>query len=252
MTESTAPWRRMTDDVYLLSRARVNCYLIVAGDGLTLIDAGLPAMWADLVVLLRAVGATPDDIDAVLLTHGHFDHVGMSRRLLRDHGVAHHVHDLDRRLARHPYRYRHAAPRWVYPVRHPRAIPTLARIAGAGALWVKGVDAQPDVVPGQAMDVPGNPVPVFSPGHTDGHCAYLLPQRGVIFTGDALVTLDPYTGGRGARIVADAATADADAALASLDQLADTRARRLFPGHGDEWTDGIDTAVAHARRIGRS
>jgi glyoxylase-like metal-dependent hydrolase (beta-lactamase superfamily II) len=33
------------------------------------------------------------------------------------------------------------------------------------------------------------------PGHTFGHCALHLADRDVLFTGDALVTRDPYTGG---------------------------------------------------------
>ncbi|MCR2815788.1 MBL fold metallo-hydrolase [Microbacterium jiangjiandongii] len=236
--------------VHRLTRAEVNCYLIRDAAGITLVDAGLPAMWRDLVALLAEFDATPSDIDAVVLTHGHFDHVGMSRRLVDDHGVAHHVHERDRRLARHPYRYRHAAPRWIYPFRHPRAIPVIARMAAAGALAVKGIDAGGTLVPGEPLGVPGAPVPVFTPGHTEGHCALLLPAVGVLLSGDALVTLDPYTGAVGPRIVANAATADPHAALAALSALADTGARTVLPGHGEPWTEGVSAAVEQALRAG--
>lgn len=40
--------------------------------------------------------------------------------------------------------------------------------------------------------------------------------------GDALVTLDPYTGRTSSRIIAGAATADSSMALASLNEIAET------------------------------
>lgn len=250
MNAPPTPWMQPAPGVYRLSRAQVNCYLLTSADGLTLIDTGLPGMWRDLVAMLRTLDATPEDIGAVLLTHGHFDHVGMSRRLVEDHGVRHYVHARDRRLARHPYRYRHAAPRWVYPLRHPRAIPILARMTAAGALTVKGIDAAGTVVPGQPLDVPGAPVAIYTPGHTDGHCAYFLPGSGVLLSGDALVTLDPYTGEVGPRIVASAATADPGAALTALAALADTDADLVLPGHGEPWRDGVRAAATLAEREG--
>jgi glyoxylase-like metal-dependent hydrolase (beta-lactamase superfamily II) len=40
----------------------------------------------------------------------------------------------------------------------------------------------------QVLDVPGRPVPIFTPGHTSGHCAFHLPERGALIAGDALMT----------------------------------------------------------------
>src|SRR5690606_33743178 len=116
---------------------------------------------------------------------------GLVGRLLHDHGVHSHAHQLDAELVRHPYRYRHEAPRWKYPLQYPGSIPLAAKLVLAGALVVRGAWVQQDVRHGEAMDVPGSPVPVWSPGHTDGHCGFFLPDVGALFSGDALVTLDP-------------------------------------------------------------
>lgn len=239
----------VADGVLRIHRAGVNCYLVDSGEGLTLIDAGLPGMWRTLRAALDRLNAKPEDLSAVLLTHGHFDHVGLSRRLEDRHGVASRVHPADRALARHPYRYRRESARWRYPLRYPRAVPVLARMTAAGALSVRGVDAG-EVTPGAELDVPGRPVPVWTPGHTDGHCAYLLPDQGILFSGDALVTLDPYTGHRGPRMVARAATADVSANVVSLGKLAATEARVTLPGHGALHSAGIRAAVAEALRAG--
>lgn len=242
----------VADGVFRLKTAGVNCYLIVGDDGIVLLDAGLPRTWPQLVAALRTVGAAPSDIDAIVLTHGHFDHVGMCDRLMGEHQITTHVHPKDTALVRHPYRYAHESPRLRYPFRHPAAIPTLVRMTAAGALWVKGVAARPDIVPGAPLDLPGGLTPIFSPRHTDGHCAFLLSSRGILFSGDALVTFDPYTARRGPRIVAGAATADSAIALHALDLLAATDAEVVLPGHGEPFRDGVHAAAQLARLAGAS
>lgn len=229
--------------------ADVNCYLISTADGLTLVDAGLPRSWRPLTRALSSLGARASDIDTVLLTHGHFDHVGMARTLHAG-GTTVLVHPEDRHLARHPYSYRPASPRVPYLLGHPRGIPVIARMAVAGALTVRGVDAQPAIASGRPVDAPGTPIALGTPGHTAGHTAYLFPESGVLLTGDALVTLDPYTGERGPQIVARAATADVDQALGALSVIAETGARLLLPGHGDPYRGEAQTAVAAARSRG--
>ncbi|OAN39187.1 MBL fold metallo-hydrolase [Microbacterium sp. H83] len=246
---TTRAWSEVDADLFRICVADVNCYLWRTPDGLTLFDAGLPGMRRPLDDLLAHLGATTSDIDALVLTHGHFDHVGMARRV-RGAGASVLVHAGDATLARHPYRYRPASPRLPYVLGHPRGIPVITRMAADGALTVKGVEASARVSHGRPVDAPGSPLALWTPGHTDGHCAYLLEDRGVLISGDALVTLDPYTGRSGAQIVARAATADSDEAMHSLDVLAQTDANLVLSGHGEPSREGIRADVAEARRIG--
>lgn len=238
--------------VHLIQHANVNCYLLEDEDGLTLVDAGLPGVWTELGQAIRAIGRRPEDLRALVLTHAHFDHVGVARRLVRTLGLPVYGHREERTLAAHPYRYAHENPRAAYPLKHPRAVPILTSMLFAGVLTVKGVHVSETLEATDTVPVPGRPRVVFSPGHTFGHCALHLPERDVLLTGDALVTLDPYTGETGPRIVAGAATADSAMALQSLDALAQTRAGTVLTGHGQPWTVGIEDAVAQARRHGRS
>ncbi len=246
--------RLVTDDIAMITRANVNCYLVDAADGPVLVDAGLPGSWSLVRKALTRFGHRPGDLTAVLLTHAHFDHVGLCRTLQREHGVPVLVHDADAPLLRHPYRYAHESVRLKYPLRYPASLPGLARMVGAGALGVHGVDSDGDL--SGSSGALGRFSSVFSPGHTFGHCALRYPssQGGapvdVLFTGDALVTYDPYTGKRGPRTVARAATADADLGFRSLDDLARTRAALLLPGHGAPDVRGAARAVSEARRVG--
>ncbi|WP_127572517.1 MBL fold metallo-hydrolase [Georgenia faecalis] len=242
----------VAEGVHRLEHARVNVVLVEDDDGLTIVDAGLPGVWNPLGRTIRELGYRPRDVQALLLTHAHFDHVGVAARLQRELAVPVWAHDEEAFLAAHPYRYVHERARGIYPLRYPAAIPVLARMTAAGALWVKGVRGIEPFVDGQTVDVPGRPTVVFTPGHTFGHCALHLPDRDVVITGDALVTLDPYTGHSGPQIVSGAATADSVEALASLERIADTGASVLIPGHGDTWHDGARAAVTIAQQRGAS
>lgn len=251
-----APRATLTRDVvpgvHRLAHAVVTCHLVEEGGAVTLVDAGLPGVWPFLHRALAAIGRTPADVRALVLTHAHFDHIGVAARVQREWGVPVLAHRLEHAIAARPYSYAHEDPRLLYPLTHPAGVPLLARMAAAGALRVPPVIGLRSFAPGDALDVPGGPVVVPTPGHTFGHCALLLPGRDALLTGDALVTLDPYSARTGPRIVAGAATADTAQALASLDAVAATGARVLLPGHGGPWRGGAVAAVAAARAAGRA
>lgn len=238
--------------VHRLRHAYVNCYLLTDSDGVTIVDAGLPAVWPRLGRALRAIGAAPSDVRALVLTHAHFDHVGVAARLQQRFGLPVWLHPQDAALATHPYRYAHERARGIYPLRYPAGIPSLARMTLAGALLVRGVRDTRAMAAGEELPVPGLPVALLTPGHTNGHCALHLPGHNAVLAGDALVTLDPYTGRRGPRIVAGAATADSADALASLDALEATGAKWVLPGHGEPWDAGVALATQQARDAGPS
>ncbi|MCU1481830.1 MAG: fold metallo-hydrolase [Subtercola sp.] len=165
--------------------------------------------------------------------------LGSSRRPRLRLNVAPGIHQLE-----------HEDNRLTYPLTYPAARPILASMTRAGALSVKGITGTINLPPSGVIDVPGQPRVVFSPGHTAGHTALHLPDRDALLTGDALVTLDPYTATTGPQIVAGAATADSRAAGASLEALAVTDARIVLPGHGRPWTSNIRTAVNLALSVG--
>lgn len=244
--------RNVAPGVHRLEHAHVNCYLIEDAEGVTLVDTAFPATWPRLVRAFAAIGRTIDELRAVVLTHAHFDHLGMAQRVRRELGVPIWAHPKEAYTARHPYRYAHENPRALYPLQHPAAVPVLARMMLAGALRVRGIGELAGLEAGAELSVPGRPRVVFTPGHTVGHCALHLPERSTLLTGDALVTFDPYTARSGPRIVAGAATADSAQALASLDALAATDALRVLPGHGPIWRFGIRSAVREAVRAGAS
>jgi glyoxylase-like metal-dependent hydrolase (beta-lactamase superfamily II) len=162
------------------------------------------------------------------------------------------VHEREAPVVRHPWRYDHERSRIPYFARHPGFVRIFTAMGAAGALWVKGLGEIRTYSGGEGLDVPGRPRPIFTPGHTHGHCSLAFPDRGAVIAGDAIVTLNPYTSAEGPQIVAGAATADSKRALASLDALGATRAETLLCGHGPPWTQGVALAVERARAAGPS
>jgi glyoxylase-like metal-dependent hydrolase (beta-lactamase superfamily II) len=241
--------RDLAPGIHRVEDAFTNWYLIEDAGRLTIVDAGLPRSWRSVHAALSELGRRPQDVDAIVLTHAHFDHVGFAERARREWRVPVWVHERDESLSRHPLYYEHEHSKLRH-LKDPRGLLVLATMAVNGMPVTRGVQEVRGFSGEPELDVPGRPRPVFAPGHTHGSVALHLPEHGVLLAGDALVTLDPYTGHKGPRIVSGAATADSRQAIASLQALAETGAQTVLPGHGDPWTGGVVEAVARAREAG--
>jgi glyoxylase-like metal-dependent hydrolase (beta-lactamase superfamily II) len=242
---------QVAEGVYRLGVPLVNWYAVVDGGRVTLIDSGLSGDASRIVSDLAAVGIAPDQVEAVVLTHGHGDHAGGAEEVRTTAGAHVHVHRADAKLAagkiplgnvlRAPKLLRHTSREFLGVMRY---------FIGHGILRPTAVTVVNEFDDGAVLPVPGAPRVVHVPGHTSGSSALLLESRGVVFTGDALVTYDCYSGKRGPRLLARESNDDNTQALASLDTLASLRARVVLPGHGDPFTGDINDAVEAARSAG--
>ncbi|MDT9591454.1 MBL fold metallo-hydrolase [Nocardioides zeae] len=242
--------RQVAPGLHRVGHDAVNFYLAVEDGRVGLVDAGLPASWPVLEEALRSLGHAPPDVVAVAVTHAHFDHLGCARRLQTDHGVPVLVHPGDAHLAAHPYRYRPARNRFLFAATHRGGWPHLAAMTRSGALGVRPPLRTQPLTPGALPDFPGRPEVVVTPGHTDGHVVLHFPRASAVVTGDALVTLDPYTGLTGPRVVASGATNDPRLAVRSLEAIAATGAMHVLPGHGEPWHGGAALAAERAALAG--
>jgi len=241
--------------VHRLGDHSVNFYLIEDPDGPILIDSGLPAHLEQVRGLLTGLGRSLADIRAVLLTHGHPDHTGLAHTL-QQAGADIWVHQQDAAILHDGPRSgnRHSKPErsmLPYLLRRPSTIAAPLQMARAGAFSAPAVQNTRDFDGDQVLEeVPGAPRAVALPGHTPGSAAYLFADRGLLFTGDALVTEDQFSGRTGPTIVSRCFTHDSKAALTALDRLDELTADLLLPGHGAPFADGIRTATGQARKYG--
>ena len=70
----------MKTETHRLPSRTCNCYL-VKEEGLVLVDAGPPKQGGKLLKALRGLAIEPGDISLILLTHGHWDHIGSASEL---------------------------------------------------------------------------------------------------------------------------------------------------------------------------
>jgi glyoxylase-like metal-dependent hydrolase (beta-lactamase superfamily II) len=223
------------------SASLVNSYLLEEGGEVTIIDAGAPGLWGQVPAELAAMGRTLGDVRAIVLTHGHRDHIGFAERGRRERGWPVLVHEADEALAKGEARNPAKSPRL-------RLAPMLGFAwwaARHGLLRVAPLAAVGTFGDGATLDVPGSPRVVLAPGHTPGSAALHVPSHDALFVGDALATYSPTDGLRGPQVAAFGA--DYQEAQASLARLEGLAATLVLPGHGDAFRGGIDEAVRLAR-----
>ena len=237
--------------VHRLGSPLLGFYLVEEDGAYTLVDAGLPAHFDQLLTLIERLGGDLHDVEAVVLTHAHADHLGIAERVRTEAQARVHVHGADAQRARQPGGTDHERGLLPY-LRRPAAARFVAHVLRGGARRVPRVEDLHTFVDGAVLDVPGRPRVIATPGHTHGHASLLLADRGVLLAGDALCSRNPLTGRAGPQVMPSAFNASTERALASLDRLAGVEAAVVLFGHGDPWTGGVAAAVERALELGPS
>jgi glyoxylase-like metal-dependent hydrolase (beta-lactamase superfamily II) len=116
-----------------------------------------------LLEALPAIGVT--QVEAILLTHTHFDHIGAVAEVARATGAPVYVPELEIEMLRDPNAY--------------------LRLPGFGPF--EGYEADHTLGGGEQLTLAGLGIEVtFTPGHSIGHVAYGIPEHGALFSGDVL------------------------------------------------------------------
>lgn len=234
----------LTPSLHRIGTDMVNVYLIADDTGVTLIDAGIPGQWSDLVAELDSMGRSLDDIRGVVLTHADSDHVGFAERLRAQHGVPVYVHEADAAQARGEVKVKN--PSWG----KMKVGPTLSFLWYAGrrgGLKVTPVQEVRTVTDGDVLDLPGRPRIVHTPGHSPGSIAIHSESSDALFVGDAMTTRHVLTGARGPQPAPF--TQDEPGAMQSLRRWEGIDARWVLPGHGFPWDGGVNEAVRKVKVV---
>ena len=210
----------------------VNVYAVSnPGGGWTLIDTGIPFSagkiknWAESHF---GKGAKPN---AIVLTHGHFDHVGAIKTLLEDWNVPVYAHTEELSYLTGRQKYPPPDPGvggGLMAVMSPLFPRTSADLSGR---------VQPLPADGSVPTLP-NWQYLHTPGHATGHVSLFRGEDKVLIAGDAFCTTKqesfmavakqkPELHGPPAYY-----TPDWKAARASVQKLAELCPRTIAPGHG--------------------
>lgn len=229
------PITRIAPGVGWLPISFVNVYFIgQPGEPWILLDTGLPGRAEQIMTAAAARFGAEAKPEAIILTHGHFDHAGSAAKLAEAWEVPIYAHALEL-----PYLNGTSS----YPPPDPTiggAIAFLSRFMPA-----KPYDFGPRLRVLETGVVPGLPdwEWLATPGHSAGHISLFRPSDRVLLAGDAIATMnmDSWTGLiTGKQVLARAGApfnSDWQATAASARQLASLRPMVAGCGHGIPMSD---------------
>ena len=196
-----------------------NCYVLAPGRGgeCVVVDPGEGAQ-RGLAELLERHSLRPV---AVLLTHGHADHILSVTPVCGAHDIPAYIHPEDRHLLTEPWRGLGVVGRELY-----------------GQLTLTEPDEVRELTDGTVIDVAGLQITVtHTPGHTRGCLVFGVPgdDAPVLMTGDLL-----FRDGIGRTDLPGGSDDDMRASLERVLTFDD--ATRVFPGHGAASTIGRERA----------
>jgi glyoxylase-like metal-dependent hydrolase (beta-lactamase superfamily II) len=190
-----------------------NCYLLRrdgAGAGL-IVDPGEEAPR-----IMAAVQEMGMSVEAILLTHTHFDHIGAVTPVARATG----------------------APVYCPVIEVPVLADIMSYVPWPGFGPYESYEADETVAGGERLELAGLEIDVvFTPGHSPGHVTYAIPSEGALFSGDVL-----FQGSVG-RV--DLPGGDWPTLLASIRGLVEDHPPEttVYPGHMGITTLGAERAT---------
>ena len=205
----------MALDVEMLTVGQIgeNCFLFrpEGGDRLLIVDPG-----EEPERILAAVEATGEQLEAILITHCHFDHIGAVAPVARATG----------------------APVYCPEIEVPLLADIMAYVPWEGFGPYESYEADEVVGGDETLELAGMEIEVvFTPGHSPGHVTYAVKGEPAIFSGDVL-----FQGSVG-RV--DLPGGDGPTLLASIGKLMDAYPAEtvVHPGHMGLTTLGAERAT---------
>jgi hydroxyacylglutathione hydrolase len=202
----------MDVQMFTVGPVQENCFLARADgcDRAVFVDPGEEAPR-----LLQAIESAGVTLEAILLTHTHFDHVGAVAPLARATG----------------------APVYCPKLEVPVLQDVMAFVPWPGFGPFESWDPEHTVEGGETLTLAGLELDVvFTPGHSPGHVTFAVRDEHALFSGDVLfkgsVGRDDLPGGHGPTLLASIAML--------LDRFDDETA--VYPGHMGTTTLGAERA----------
>ncbi len=206
-------------NLHLVPNVMANPYIIVDGDGLTLIDTGLPGSHGKILRYLSDRGYGPKKLVRIVVTHSDIDHVGGLSHLKQATGARVYASAIEADAISKGIASRQIRSRGL----GRRLLMALQRIL----FRPQPVTVDQIVSDGDTIPALGGLQVLETPGHTPGHISLFSPSTGVLFVGDSIVSLDS-----GLAVSRPGITWDAAQAAASARRQSALNPQVVCSGHG--------------------
>lgn len=153
-------------------------YLLVEDDGLTLIDASLDTAADRIARQITGAGYTLTDVKRILITHGHFDHVGGVPRLKELTGA-----EVLIPVGERP----HLEDCVPFPMPDMATLPGIWRYVRVPRAPLSPIPFDDVIQDGDVLDIMGGLHVLSTPGHSPGHVSFWQPERRILFCGDVMM-----------------------------------------------------------------
>ena len=245
-TASFGGMQQVAANIWALGSRAHNYFIMRDGDEATVIDAGCSREWRKLLKGLDSIGLPLDAVAGIVATHSHADHLGFGKKAMNE-GIGVQVHEAEEARALGTYTGRFAVTPKELPIFSFRTIQNFLPMILAGVMKLEHLDEVGTFSDGDRLDLPGHPVAVHTPGHTEGHSMFHCQTQGILFTGDGLITMDLIGSAIGPQLIDQRFNLDHEQARSSLDRIVELDAGLLLPGHGSAWKGTPAEAVAVVR-----
>lgn len=231
--------------VHRLGTEWINWYMVESDTGITIVDTGVPGYYSQLEPALRSIGRGMHDIEAVVLTHSHNDHVGCAERLRSESGARVLAPAEETAVVRGEAKPGQPAG-FMSNIWRPVLIRFTLHAGRNGGAKFEPVTEVTPYAASDRLDVPGNPRAISTPGHSPDHHSLHFPEHGVLFAGDAMASVAWVSGSTSPQL--HPFGEDRARMPAALDALETVDAEVVAFGHGDPYRGSPATAVASARQ----
>ncbi len=174
--DTLSPKATLIDVEHLGRQGVVASCLLQGANELTLVDPGPTSALGTLRRKLQERGIAIADLNAILLTHIHLDHAGVTGTLVRENPrLRVYVHELGAAHMVHPARLLDSARR-LYGDEMERLWGEFLGVPEENVIALQGEETIK--IAGRSLEV------AYTPGHASHHVTYFDQTNGMAFTGD--------------------------------------------------------------------
>lgn len=177
--------QKIIEGLYSVKLKFVNAFLIVTVDEFILIDSGTPGSEQTILKAIEEIGKKPGDLDYIILTHAHPDHIGSASVLQKISDAEVYIHSIDAPIAIQGSGFRldnlQTSPGLMNKL--------ISKFMMGKVKKVEPINVKHFLNDQQKLSIAGGMKVIHVPGHCAGQVALLWESKNVVFMADTCTNI---------------------------------------------------------------